>query len=74
MNLLPVDPGPKLPKVCVLLSKFYVVLFIEERLVLGSAYVALKELSLERPDHRTDSFLPISGAYDCLAALVGVMG
>lgn len=49
MNLLPMDPGSKIPIVCVLASKFYVVPFIAEGLVLGNVYVALKALSEERP-------------------------
>lgn len=49
MSLLPMDPGSKIPKICVLASKFYVVLFIEEGLVLGNIYVALKALSVEHP-------------------------
>lgn len=49
MNLLPMDPGSKIPKVCVLTSNFYVVPFIAEGLVLGNVYVALKALSEERP-------------------------
>lgn len=49
MNLLPVDAGSKIPNVCVLTSKFYVVLFIAEGLVLGNFYVTLKALSPEHP-------------------------
>lgn len=48
MNVLPMDPGSKIPKVHVLTSEFYV-LFRAEELLLGNVYVALKALSLECP-------------------------